>query len=70
MNRLRVLKKRANKMCIGVVKIDNKYYVAGSSGCRHVGYLDGPFSKREAIHFAARMAPPSKPVKVTIVVGN
>lgn len=67
MNRLRVLKGRANRAGCSITKIDNKWFVVSNSGCRWVGYLEGPFPKREAIQQAARFALPSS-VKVTIKV--
>lgn len=67
MNRIRVLKKRANRGGCGVVRLDDQWYVVSGSGARWVGYLDGPFSRREAIQQAARFVLPcSNKVQVTM----
>lgn len=56
---MRILKKRANRGGCGIVKLDGEWYVASGNGALWVGYLDGPFSKREAIQMSARFAMPS-----------
>lgn len=62
MNRIRVLKKRANRGGCGVVRLDNQWYVVFG-----IGFVDGPFSRREAIQQAARFALPcSNKVQVTM----
>lgn len=67
MNRIRVLKKRANRGGCGGVRLYDQWYVVSGSGALWVGYLDGPFSRREAIQQAARFAlPRSNKLQVTI----
>lgn len=79
MNRLRVLKQRAGKGLIGVVRLDTQHTVINSVGTHKIndsgwyvctgkngGWHDGPFSKREAIQMAARWALPQKKLKMYI----
>lgn len=64
---MRILKKRANRGGCGIVKLDGEWYVASGNGALWVGYLDGPFSKREAIQMSARFAmPKGNNLKITV----
>lgn len=52
MNRLRILKQRASRSGVAVVRSQGQWLVANQYGC------DGPFSRRQAIQLAARWAMP------------
>lgn len=58
MNRLRVLKQRANRGEVGVCKLSDGWFVA--TGRSALGDCTGPHTRREAILLASRWALPDK----------
>lgn len=63
MSKLKVLKQRAARGLVGIVKLRDGWHIAtGVNG----GWSDGPFTKREATFKASRWAMPSKPIVCTM----
>jgi hypothetical protein len=58
MNRLRVLKKRANREGCGIIKENEYWLVYAGRGKSWAGFIDGRYTRREAIQKAAQMALP------------
>lgn len=63
MNRLRILKQRANRGRAAVVKLHDGWFAVS---CRGWGDCAGPMSRREAIQLAARWGMPPPTHKIVI----
>lgn len=58
MNRLRILKQRANRGGVGICKLADGWFVGTGRGSW--GDCSGPHTRREALHVASRWAMPEK----------
>jgi len=67
MNRLRTLKKRIARSdrCVGIMKLNEGWFI-GWGTCFSDSDCAGPFSRREAIFKASRIAMPYKAIEVTL----
>lgn len=68
MTRLRVLKNRASRAGCGIFKENDYWLVYAGRGKSWAGFIDGRYSRREAIQMAAQMALPGWQLTLSVTL--